>query len=249
MDSTSLAIVLAAFGLLLILLGYRRQVQHRTASAFGHGIAGAVVFLAGALLFALALNFNTYERVQTDQPIAQLSFDKTAAHSYQVSLMRIPSGDLQVFNLTGDQWRIEARQLIWTGWPQWFGLRSDIRLQTLSSSGADLNNTGLATSYKLSRNPGIDLWKLREDYSGSIANSLTLRLLSSEDAPLTDGLRYHIYFTGDALQARPINKRIEPNLLPAPTKTVNASAPVHSASSSASSSSTANTAKSSVAHK
>lgn len=249
MDSTSLAVVLAVFGLVLILLSYRRQVQHRTWSAIGHGVAGAAIFLLGALLFTVALNFNTYERSQTAQPIAQLSFEKTGAHSYRVSLMRIPSGDLQVLNLTGDQWRIEARQLVWTGWPRWLGLRSDIRLQQLLSSGVDAGKAGIATDYSLSRNPGIDLWKLRDDSPQALTAVLTLHLLSSSDIPLTDGLRYHIYLTADGLAARVINKRVESNAAPAAsTAATNTPSSVHNVSAAASSPSTA-TAKPSVRHK
>jgi hypothetical protein len=221
MDSTALAIVLAGFGLVLILVSYRRLVQHRTGSALGHGLGGAALFLFGALLFTVALNFNTYERWQADQPVAQLSFEKTGLHSYRVSLMRIPSGDLQVFNLNGDEWRMEAQQLSWSGWSQRLGLQSGIRLQYLLSSGKDAGKAGVATQYTLSRNPGIDLWKLREQHPQALRN-LTVRLLSSDNVPLTDDLRYHLYATTTGLNARAINQRTLPST-PTPVPTVGAS--------------------------
>lgn len=221
MDSTALAIVLAAFGLVLILLSYRRLHQHRIGSALGHGLSGAALFLLGALLFTVALNFNTYEAWQTDQPIAQLSFEQTGPHSYRVSLMRIPSGDLQVFNLNGDEWRIQAQQLSWSGWSQRLGLQSDIRLQYLLSTGKDAGKAGIATQYTLSRNPGIDLWKLHEQHPEALRD-LTIRSLSSDNAPLTGGVRYHLYATEFGLNARAINQRTSPDATttsPAPATT------------------------------
>ena len=226
MDSTALAIVLACFGVVLILLSYQRLVQHRIGSALGHGLGGAALFLLGALLFTVALNFNTYERWQTDQPVAQLSFEKTGLHSYRVSLMRIPSGDLQVFNLNGDEWRVEAQQLSWSGWSQRLGLQAGIRLQYLLSSGKDADKSKVATQYTLSRNPGIDLWKLSEQHPQALRN-LTVRLLRSDNMPLTDDLRYHLYATTTGLNARAINQRTPPSApasAPAPMVTSSAAA-------------------------
>lgn len=207
MDFAALAIVLALFGLLLILLSYRRQVQHRLWSAIAHGVAGVILFLLGALLFTVALNLNTYERSQVDQPLAQLSVDQTGNRSYRVSLTRIPSGDLQVFNLSGDRWRIAAQQLNWGGRLQWLGLRSDVRLESLQSSAANPTTPDVVSRYSLSRNPGIDLWKMRQQHARVMADELTLRSLDSGNVALVNGLRYHIYLTADGLVARAINKR------------------------------------------
>lgn len=209
MDSTSLAIVLAGFGSLLILLSHRRQVQHRLWSAVAHGVAGALIFISGVLLFVIALNLDTYERWQTNQPVAQLSIEETGPKSYRVSLMRIPSGDLQVLNLNGDEWHVTAQQLNWDSWPRLLGLQTDVRLQQLQSSGYKTEPSETAANYALSRNPGIDVWKLHERHP-QLARWLAVRLLSSESMPLVDGLRYHLYLTTDGLVARAINKRRDP---------------------------------------
>src|SRR5262245_9126731 len=119
MDSTALALTLVGFGVLLIALSYQRHLHHRTVAALAHGIGGGVLFLAGALLLAVAINFNTYDAWRENQPLAELSIEQAGPQLYQVRLMRIPDGDLQVFSLKGDSWQIQAQLLSWQSWARW----------------------------------------------------------------------------------------------------------------------------------
>lgn len=211
MDSTALALVLAAFGVLLIALSYQRHRHRRTPSALAHGIAGALLFVGGALLLALALNFNTYDELRTDQPLAELSIEQAGPQTYQVRLMRIPAGDLQVFALKGDRWQLNAQLLEWQGWAQWLGLTVNIRLEQLTST---LNKpatrkqpatTISSNSYRLSRNPGISLWDLQQQYPERL-QVLRTQALQTVPFPLQNNVRFHIYLSNGELTARPINR-------------------------------------------
>ncbi|MGC3980672.1 MAG: hypothetical protein QM808_05380 [Steroidobacteraceae bacterium] len=210
MDSTALALTLAGFGVLLIALSYQRHLHRRTVAALAHGIAGAVLFLAGALLFAVALNFNTYDKLSENQPLAELSIEQSGPQTYQVRLMRIPAGDLQVFTLKGDRWQLQARLLQWHGWAQWLGLSTNVRLEQLLSTfdtppkaknGASASNT----SYRLSRNPGINLWNLQQQHPEQI-QALTAQELQTENFALRGSTRFHVYLSAGVLTARVINQ-------------------------------------------
>jgi len=199
MDSPALALLIAGFGVLLIALGFQRQMQHAIWTGVSYGVAGVLMMLTGGLMFAIALNINTYERLPAMHPLAQISIEQADAHEFRISLMRIPSGDLQVFQLRGDAWHITVRQLDWRGWTQWIGLHGNSRLETLISNGSDANY------YSLNRNPGVDLasFPLRFPITQTALES---RILTSSDYPLQNGQRFHINVTESGLDIRAINQ-------------------------------------------
>ena len=199
MDSTALALTIAAFGIVLIALSHQRQMQHRGWSAVGYGSVGTVLFVLGIVQFSVALNINTYVRWQNSQTLAQLSVEQTAPHTFRVNLTRIPFGDLQVFKLNGDNWHVTVQQLNWHGWPQLIGMQENTRLQSLNSDGDEASN------YTISRNPGIDLAALAAQHS-FVQRILQSWTLTSASVPLQDGLRYHVDITPTGLDIRVLNQ-------------------------------------------
>jgi len=228
MDSTALALTLIAFGVVLIVLSYQRHHHRRDLSALGHSLAGAVLFLGGVLLFALGLNFNTYDKITPDQALAELSIEQTGPQTFQARLMRIPAGDLQVFTLKGDHWQMDAQMLHWLDWARWLGLDTNIRLERLSSNvetpikPVKKPQPAVAGNhYQLSHTPGISLWDLKQRYAERLSILKTLAL-QTESYPLEDGKRFHIELLDGALTARVINQPPSARTLNAPTR----SAPV-----------------------
>ncbi len=210
MDSTALALVLAAFGVVLIALSYQRHRNRRTTSALAHGISGALLFLGGALLLTLSLNFNTYDELRADQPLAELSIEQSGPKTWQVRLMRIPAGDLQIFVLKGDQWQMNAQLLEWHGWARRLGLSANIRLEQLTATldtpaTRTTKASTTSSSYRLGRNPGISLWDLQQQHPESL-QALRTRALQTESFPLQNNMRFHIYLSDGVLAARPINR-------------------------------------------
>jgi hypothetical protein len=224
MDSTALALTLIAFGIALIVLSYRRHHYHRNLSALGHGIAGALLFLSGIVLFALGLNFNTYDRLTPDQALAELSIEETGPQTFQVRLMRIPAGDLQVFTLQGDHWQMQAQVLHWLGWFRWLGLDANIRLEGIASSLETPAKPGKKTQppftgnrYQLSHSPGISLWDMKQQYPEHLS-SLTTLALQTESYPLEGGKRFHIELVSGELIARVVNQPPSARTLNAPVR-------------------------------
>ncbi len=224
MDSTALALTLIAFGVALIVLSYQRHHHHRNLSALGHGIAGALLFLSGTLLFALGLNYNTYDKLTPDQALAELSIEETGPQTFQVRLMRIPAGDLQVFTLKGDHWQMQAQVLHWLGWFRWLGLDANIRLEGIASSLETPIKTDkkaqppfTGNRYQLSHSPGISLWDLKHQYSEHLP-ALTTLALQTESYPLEGGKRFHIELVGGELTARVVNQPPSARTLNAPVR-------------------------------
>ena len=207
MDATGLALALAGFGVLLIAISYQRHLTRRDISALLHGISGALLFVGGALLLAVSFNFKTYAALVDNQPVAEVSVEQLATGSYQARLLSIPAGDLQVLNLKGDAWLIQARVAQWHGWPTWLGLNRHIRLETLNSvdnSKKTSTNNPYLNSYALSREPGIRLWSWQATHLADL-HLLETNELSSTPMPLKHGLRFHILVHEGKLIAQQIN--------------------------------------------
>src|ERR1700751_2594149 len=106
MNYTALAATLVVFSLVLIALGCRRLWHARAWSAAANVGAGLTLLAAGICLFVVGFNLGTYSAWGDPTRIAELSFNGSEPHTFRVTLMRIPSGSLQVFNVSGEQWQL-----------------------------------------------------------------------------------------------------------------------------------------------
>jgi hypothetical protein len=121
-------------------------------------------------------------------------------------LVRIPSGDIQVFTLNGDEWQLDARVLKWRGWANVLGLDAQYRLERLSGRYRDIEQERNAprSVYALSDNPGIDLWTWTIDHPTWLP-FVDAVYGSATYLPMADGARYRVNMSQSGLLARPMN--------------------------------------------
>jgi len=208
MDYTALALTLAVFGVLMIFISYQRHRHARDVSAVLHGVAGIALVIGGALLFELALNLNTYQDAQRIAPLAEITFNTKKDGSVEVKLVRIPDGELQVFNLVGTRWRMTVQLIHWRRWIPWFGITHQIRLSELiSSTDAPVaSGTPSSISYSLTSDGGINLWRWGLRQHGEKAWVRT-EVLESPAMPFESGQRVQVYLGDGALLIHPIQKK------------------------------------------
>jgi hypothetical protein len=207
MPSDAVVILLAVFGVLLLALACQRLLRARFLAAGGSALGGVVLLAVASVLFLLSLNLHTYGRLTHEQPIAEIVFEVRAPQRYRATLAQVPSGEMQMFILAGDEWQLDARVLKWKGWANLLGLDAQYRLERVSGRYRDIDKERNAerTVYALSENPGLDLWTLSVDYP---------RWLPFVDAvygsatylPMADGARYEVSITQSGLVARPLNE-------------------------------------------
>jgi len=210
MNSDAVALVIAIFGILLLALSCQRLFRARFLAAGGSALTGLVLLAIAALTFVVSLNLHTYARLTHESPVAEIVFEARAPQRYRATLTGVPSGDMQIFMLAGDEWQLDARVLKWKSWANLFGLDAQYRLERVSGRYRDIEQerTDERTVYSLSENPGVDLWKLSTQYP---------RWLPFVDAvygsatylPMADGARYQISITQSGLIARPLNAAAE----------------------------------------
>lgn len=210
MHTDAIAIVIAVFGLLLLALATRRLFRAHFMAAGGSALAGLLLLSTAALTFVVSLNLHTYARLTHEQPVAEIVFEARGPQRYRATLTRMPSGEMQVFMLAGDEWQLDARVLKWKGWANLLGLDAQYRLERVGGRYRDIEmeRSGERTVYGLSENSGIDLWELSTRYPqwlpfvDAIYGSATY-------LPMANGARYEVKITQSGLIARPLNAKAE----------------------------------------
>jgi hypothetical protein len=210
MASDAVVVLIAIFGLLLLALACQRLFRARFLAAGGSALMGFLLLAIAGLLFVVSLNLHTYARLTHEKPVAEIVFEARGPQRYRATLAQVPSGEMQMFVLAGDEWQLDARVLKWKGWANLLGLNAQYRLERVSGRYRDVEQERKdeRTVYALSENPGVDLWTLSADYP---------RWLPFVDAvygsatylPMADGARYEVSITQSGLMARPLNDAAE----------------------------------------
>lgn len=222
-------VLFVVFGLLALLLSFSRWLAHRPWAAAGNLAVACLLLLAAHRLWPPVLHLATYETQRPHALVAQLQSERTGPSAYRVTLTRLPGGQMQVFEMSGDEWRLDVRTLQWTGQAARLGLAPSYRLDRLS--GRHLRTTPTAdsaddpppapdatlplpASFALSDEdePGEDVW------AQARTDSRWNTRIQAERAygpwrPLADGARYDVFLkrepagaSAPVLDARPANE-------------------------------------------
>jgi hypothetical protein len=225
-----------AFGLLALLLSLSRWLAHRPWAAAGNLAVAIALLLVAQRLWPPVLHLQTYESMRPKALIAQIHCERTGPSAYRVTLTRLPAGHMQVFEMSGDEWRLDVRTLVWTGRAAKLGLPDSFRLDRLSgrylhtelapevaptatpaarpdATPESVPTLLVPTSYALSdeEEAGEDIWAQARTESGW-KRHVDARHAYGPWRPLADGARYDVSMTrvpGKAevvLDARPANE-------------------------------------------
>ncbi|MBM0107052.1 hypothetical protein JM946_20135 [Steroidobacter sp. S1-65] len=206
MISDAVILVIAIFGLLLLILACQRLFRARLLAASGAGLTGALLLAVAALLFVVSLNLHTYARLTHERPVAEIVFQQRGPQSFNATLTQVPNGEIQMFVLSGDEWQLDARVLKWKGWANLFGLDAQYRLERVSGRyrNIDQERSAERTVYPLAENPGLDLWQLTLDHPSRLP-FVDAVYGNAAYMPMSDGARYEVSITQSGLIARPVN--------------------------------------------
>ena len=91
-----------------------------------------MLLLVAQRLWPPVLHLHSYESMRPKALIAQVHCERTGPSAYRVTLTRLPAGHMQVFEMSGDEWRLDVRTLVWTGRAAKLGLPDSFRLDRLS---------------------------------------------------------------------------------------------------------------------
>ena len=206
MDTDAVALALAGFGLALLALSFQRLRRARFFAAGSSALFGLLFLVVAGGFFLVALNLRTYTRLTYEQPVAELVFESRGPQDFQVMVTQIPSGSLQILQVYGDEWQMDARVLKWRGWANLLGMDAQYRLERFSGRYRDIDQerTAPRSVYPLADNPGLNIRAL------AVSESRWLPFFdavygSATYLPMAHGARYQVTLTQTGLIARPLN--------------------------------------------
>src|SRR5687768_4423303 len=138
MPSNAITILIALFGLLLLALACQRLYRARFLAATGSALMGFLLLAIAGFLFVVSLNLHTYARLTHERPVAQIVFEARGPQQFRATLAEVPSGEMQLFMLSGDEWQLDARVLKWRGWANLLGLDAQYRLERIGGRYRDI---------------------------------------------------------------------------------------------------------------
>lgn len=202
-------IIIAALGIIFLLLAISRLRRRKLLAAGGHTLSGLLMMSIAGLFGAIGINLHTYERLTYEQSVAELSFKQIAPGQYQAHL-RLPSGKTRLFDMEGDEWQLDARVLKWKGLATIAGMDSQYRLERISGRHHDISRerNGPRTVHTLATDAGVDLWQIAQRNKQWLP-WVDATYGSATYLPMADGAQYQVRLTASGLLARPSNPNAE----------------------------------------
>lgn len=204
------AIALAILFVLLLWLGLERIRKRKWISASLQVIPLTLSFFAFVVVLLVISNLTVYQRLTHERDIAVLSVAQISVQHYQVTLQphtSQPAGDSRTFDITGDEWQLEARILKWKGWANLLGLDSYYQLDRIRGRYRSIEqerNKSPTVHAVPNDERGIDLWSLKKMMKSAMP-FLDAYYGQAVFLPLKDGAQYIVSINQSGLLARPQN--------------------------------------------
>jgi hypothetical protein len=208
-------VITVIFGALAVLVAFSRWLAGRRWAAAGNLVIALLLFTFARVFWPAAVNLASYQPMAQEGPVAQVFCERTGPGTYRLTLTRLPAGRMQLFEMAGDEWRLDIRTLTWRDEAMRLGLAPGFRLDRLSARFLSSVPPGTApvlpSGYYLSdaEEPGEDLWA--QARTGSLwEQHADAGHAYSAWRPLAHGGRYDVWLTHEGgnsarLDARPAN--------------------------------------------
>jgi hypothetical protein len=202
----ALAATLALFAAAAGLLAISRANRRRKASAISHAVLAVLLFGLAAALWPIGAGLSRYERWREGQPVAELHFESLSPDRHRITLTHLPGGRMQVFDLEGQAWRLDARTLTWRGWAQTAGFAPRYQLDRLTGLAAVTTPAGSAPlrTFELGDPVTRRFWE-RLRARGYWKRVVEARQVYGPNTAITDGSRFRVTLTAHGLSAAPVD--------------------------------------------
>ena len=160
------AIVLGAFGLVLIGAGLASLVRLRVGRFTVRTLVGLLLLALGTLAGGLALGVQGYHALTREDVAARISVQPSAPQQF-TAVVRYPDGRSRTFNLAGDEIYVDAHILKWKPIANIVGLHTAYELDRIAGRYQELAQERAATHtiYLLRDERPVELFRLRQRYA------------------------------------------------------------------------------------
>jgi hypothetical protein len=196
-------VVVAAGAIIAGLLAWSRWLAGRRWAAAGHLLLAGTAATAVAGAWPLAAYLAEYDAWAAELPVAEVFFEQTGSSRFRATLTRMPSGRMQVFELTGDQWRLDLRTVRWSERLAPLGPQPRHRIERLASRQAQ---SGQPAAVHELTSAGAPMPRLGRLGSARGTPLLEARDLTGPWQPMANGARFQVRLTdAGSIETEPRN--------------------------------------------
>ncbi len=194
---------LLAFVFLLRVFNCARR--GRILRAGGSGISCIASIAVASVALLLAFSYYSYGRLTSEKVISNVQFRQTGNDEYEARLMIRGERD-RLFRLRGNEWQLDARLINWKPPATILGLDPIYRLERLSGRFSDIDRERAEprTVHALSPDSYMDIWAVATQFP-LLTPGVDAHYGSATYVPMSDGARYEVSLSRDAVIARPVN--------------------------------------------
>ena len=160
------AIVLGAFGLVLIGAGLASLLRLRVARFTVRTLVGLLLVALGTLAGGIALGVQGYNALTREDVAARITVQPSAPQQF-TAVVRYPDGRSRSFNLAGDEIYVDAHILKWKPIANIVGLHTAYELDRIAGRYQEIAQERAATRtvYLLRDERPVELFRLRQRYA------------------------------------------------------------------------------------
>ena len=204
--SLILALLFLLFAILFGWAGVRRFRRWRMLSGTQFEVVAILLLVLAALFGVISSNLVVYQRLVYEAPVASIQFTQIDAMHYRAELMPV-NGLAETYELSGDEWQLDARIIKWKPYASLIGLDTLIRLNRLSGRYARIDQERVASRsvYEVGAVPEVDFWPLATDFQDWLGWLVDSAYGSAVYLPMANAAEYEITVSQSGLVARPVN--------------------------------------------
>ncbi|WP_341364585.1 hypothetical protein P8T57_03405 [Thalassospira sp. SN3W] len=118
-----------------------------------------IIVLSIALVASMGMTILTYVRLTAEEPIAKMYFEPLEDDVFEAHLAAGEGGDVGIFEIYGDQWRIDAEFIKLKPWANVMGMDARYKLVRFEGRYRDIEdeNTKPKMAYDLVQDDALDL--------------------------------------------------------------------------------------------
>lgn len=195
---TAPLLVVGLFAIVAALIAWSRWLTGRRWAAAGNLLLAVVAGVVAGIGWPAARHLETYEKLTHGRAVASIYVERAGAGRQRISLTRLPSGRMQVFEVAGDEWRLAVREIDWTPRAANLGLKPLYRIESLEARDSSSTDDTAPAAIALGNDRGVDLWAIAVPGSIWAAAALPGKRISRWE-PMLDGERFEVFPDGDGL--------------------------------------------------
>jgi len=203
-----LLLVFSATTLIILLLFsvvqcIRRLRRGRLLAASRSAIISLILLSLAAVAVLAGINILTYQRLRFEQAVATLTFRQLGPQAYEAKILIADKHIKHTFTVTGDEWQMDARVVIWQPLANLFGLDALFRLERFAGRYHSLSQarSQLPAVHDMHGSDWVDFMALLK----RLPAGMDVQFGSSAYMPMADQARYELRLTQTGLIVRPDN--------------------------------------------